>query len=360
MLKIATVFSGIGAFEQALNKKKIPHETLFACDNGERYLDLSKDEIISKFNNSDYKDINDYINYLYSTVNKPNYVKRTYEMNYTFDKWYEDIRFIDGNIYKGKIDILVGGSPCQSFSIIGKRGGLEDTRGTLFYDYARLIKESQPNAFIFENVAGLLNHDKGKTWETIHNVFEDLGYKWYMKVINSLDHGIPQQRKRVFIIGFKNKMVQFVFPKSRTLSKTMFDYLETIVNNKFYLGKKGFEFVTNSKYKNRAQVNNEIIRTQKANQQFNWNGDFYFEPIHNFAKRNQDIPSKAYISTFNGEKGVIRKLTHIELLRLMGFQDDFKIVSHDTQAYRQIGNSIVVTIFEDLIDNILPFLGEEV
>lgn len=356
-MNIATVFSGIGAFEQALCKKMINHKTIFACDNGERYLEKSKTEILETFIESKYVDLDKYINDLYNKTNRPNYVKQTYDMNYNYDHWYDDIRFIDGNKYLNKIDILVGGSPCQSFSIIGKRGGLEDTRGTLFYDYARLIKESKPKVFIFENVAGLLTHDKGKTWDTIHNVFEDLGYKWYMKVINSINHGIPQQRKRVFVIGFRHHIEDFSFPENRTLNTTMFDYLETIVDNKYYLGKKGFEFVTNPKYKNRAQVNSDIIRTQKANQQFNWNGDFFFETVQKFMERKQDIPKKAYVGIYNGEKGVIRKLTHRELLRLMGFSDDFKIVSHDTQAYRQIGNSIVVTIFEDLLDRILPLLG---
>ena len=176
MLKIATVFSGIGAFEQALKKKSIPHKTLFACDNGERYLNENVDEIILA-SKSSRVDIIEFVNHLYSNIKKPNYVRKTYEMNYSYDFWYEDIRFINGETYRNKIDILVGGSPCQSFSIIGKRGGLEDTRGTLFYDYAKLIKDSQPKAFIFENVAGLLTHDKGKTWETIHNVFEELGIK---------------------------------------------------------------------------------------------------------------------------------------------------------------------------------------
>jgi DNA (cytosine-5)-methyltransferase 1 len=358
LLKIATVFSGIGAFEQALNKKGISHITLFACDNGERNLELTKEEIINSLNKSNSDSINDHVNHLYSKLNKPNYVKETYDLNYTYNEWYEDIRFIDGKKYKDEIDILVGGSPCQSFSIIGKKGGLEDTRGTLFYDYARLIKESQPKVFIFENVAGLLTHDKGRTWGTIHKVFEDLGYQWYMKTINSIDHGIPQQRKRVFVVGFIKNRISFTFPKKRELKTTMFDYLETKVHKRFYLGKKGFEFVTNPRYKNRAQVNSNIIRTQKANQQFNWNGDFYFETVNSFAKRYEQIPSNAYVGDFNGELGVIRKLTHRELLRLMGFSENFKIITHDTQAYRQIGNSIVVTIFEDLIDCILPILED--
>lgn len=357
LLHIATVFSGIGAFEKALNNLKLEHKTLFACDTGERYLPETTDELISEFKNSSFQSINDFIRNKYSNLKKKNFVKETYSMNYDFEDWYDDIRFIDVSKYKNNIDILVGGSPCQSFSIIGKRGGLEDTRGTLFYDYAKLIKEIQPKVFIFENVAGLLTHDMGKTWDTIHNVFEELGYKWNMKIINSLDHGIPQNRKRVFVVGFRDTSTNFSFPKNRELNSTMFDYLDKTVENKYFLGKKGFEFVTNTKYKNRAQVNSNIIRTQKANQQFNWNGDFYFEPVQNFKNRKQDIPNRAYVGMFNNEEGVIRKLTPKECLRLMGFDDSFKIVTNDTQAYRQIGNSIVVTIFEDLIVSIISAMG---
>ena len=179
MLKLATVFSGIGAIEQALKQMEIPYEIVFACDNGERYLDIEYDEI-----NESVKDLKDRekqikISELYDNTGKINNVKKSYFANYDIseDRWYEDIRFLDGNKYNGKIDLLVGGSPCQSFSTFGKRRGLEDTRGTLFYDYARIIKEAQPKVFIFENVTGLLNHDKGKTWEVIKEVFESLNYE---------------------------------------------------------------------------------------------------------------------------------------------------------------------------------------
>jgi len=179
------------------------------------------------------------------------------------------------------VDVLVGGSPCQSFSIIGKRAGLEDTRGTLFYDFARLIKETQPKVFIYENVPGMLAHDRGKTWQVISEVFDSLGYKIYKDLLNAKDYGMPQDRKRLFVVGFRDHNVNFKFPQPIKLTTNFFDYLEDNrkVDPKHYLGQKGFEFVTAPKYRNRARVNPEIIQTQKANQQFNWNGDFVFVPL---------------------------------------------------------------------------------
>ena len=251
-----------------------------------------------------------------------------------------------------KIDIFVGGSPCQSFSVIGKRGGLEDARGTLFYDYARLVKEIQPKVFIYENVVGMLNHDKGKTWDIIKSIFESLDYKIYYEVLNSLDYGIPQDRKRLFVVGIKNKDSHFSFPPKTGCKYEMFDFLEENVDARHYLGKKGFEFVTNPNYKSRARINQKIIKTEKANQQFNWNGDFVFEKI-NYKKHDEDILRRAYLELWNGEKGVVRQLSYRECFRLMGFLDSFKIVTPNIWSYRQAGNSIVVNIFEAILKELM-------
>ena len=152
MLRLATLFSGIGAIEQALIQLNIDHEIVFACDNGERELSIPRESIEKEIKNMTYEE-----------------KKESYKANYKIndEDFYQDVRFLDGNKYKNKVDLLVGGSPCQSFSVNGKRGGFEDTRGTLFYEYARIINETQPKVFIFENVRGMLNHDNGKTWETI-------------------------------------------------------------------------------------------------------------------------------------------------------------------------------------------------
>ena len=358
-LRIATVFSGIGAFEQALKKLNRDYEIVFACDNGEREIKESSQDIFdyAKKNNLNSKELKAYVTSLYDLTKKPNRMKESYFANYDIDdnRWYEDIRFINGDEYNNKVDLFVGGSPCQSFSIIGKKAGLEDARGTLFYEYARLVNQMQPKAFIYENVPGMLMHDHGNTWKTIKEIFESLGYKLHVQILNAKDYGIPQDRKRLFVVGLKDKNLNFEFPKPIELTTTMFDYLEGNVATRFYLGKKGFEFVTNPKYKNRARINHKIIQTEKANQQFNWNGDFVFEPLSK-EKHNEEILDRAYIGEFNGQKGVIRQLTHRECMRLMGFPDTYKIVVPNVWAYRQAGNSIVVNVLEAIVKELLKTL----
>ena len=125
--------------------------------------------------------------------------------------WYEDVRFLDGKQYNGSVDLFCGGSPCQSFSTYGKKKGLEDARGTLFYDYARLIKEISPKVFIYENVKGLLTHDKGRTWEIIKNIFKKLNYKIYPKVLDAQHFGLPQMRERIFVVGIRNDIANYFF-----------------------------------------------------------------------------------------------------------------------------------------------------
>lgn len=361
MLRIATVFSGIGAPEQALHKLKINHQIVFACDNGERELDMPKNEIEEATCAMNNRDRNAYVKELYKSTHKTNFVKQSYFTNYNIneDQWYEDIRFIDGNEYRGKVDVLVGGSPCQSFSIIGKRAGLEDARGTLFYDFARLINEIEPQAFIYENVVGMLVHDNGNTWKHIKEIFNSIGYNINISVLNAMDYGIPQDRKRLFVVGFRNQNVKFQFPNPVDLTTTLFDYLEpSPVAARHYLGKKGFEFVTNPKYKNRARVNKPIIQTQKANQQFNWNGDFIFEDL-DVVKDNPEVMARAYVGQWHERTGVIRQMTYRECLRLMGFSDDFKVVVPNVHAYRQIGNSIVVNVLESIFTKIIDSINSD-
>ena len=149
-LRIGTVFSGIGAPEQALFRMGIKNKIVFACDNGEIELKESVEDIKKMIAGKSDSQTNKIIKTLYKSTNKKNYVKQSYFANYDIKEkdWYDDIRFLNGEKYVDKIDLLVGGSPCQSFSIIGKRAGLEDTRGTLFYDYARLISQTKPKVFV--------------------------------------------------------------------------------------------------------------------------------------------------------------------------------------------------------------------
>ncbi|MGN0031667.1 MAG: DNA cytosine methyltransferase [Candidatus Gastranaerophilaceae bacterium] len=355
-INLATLFSGIGSIEQAFKRLKIKHNIVFAGD-------------IDPF------------------------VKQSYFANYKINEedWHDDVTKFSAVKYKNKVDLLVGGSPCQAFSMVGKRKGLEDTRGTLFYDFARIVSESQPKVFIYENVKGLLNHDSGKTWDVVQSVFHSLGYKLFTKVLNSKDYGIPQHRERIIVVGFKDNSIDFTFPSAIPLTRTMQDFLEDYTDSKYYLKEKGVKFVTSTKNKIKryTQINGNIALCQKANQQFNWHGDFVFEEQKNdefdeFTFDVSKVEEKYYLSDkikkyvlaggtknfktsketdlkvarpllqtmhkmhragvdnyVTHNKGRIRKLTPRECLRLMGFKDDFKIVVSDTQMYRQAGNSIV-------------------
>lgn len=358
-IKIATMFSGIGAIEYAFKRLKLSTEIIFASD-------------IDKF------------------------VKQSYFANYKIleENWYDDVKDINGKKYKGKIDLLVGGSPCQSFSMVGKRKGFADIRGTLFYEFERVVKESEPKVFIFENVKGLINHDKGNTFATIKATFDKLGYKYFFQVLNAKNYGIPQHRERVYIIGFKDPSINFEFPEPIPLEYKMQDFLEDYTDSKYYLKKKGVKFVTSSKNRKKryTQINGDVAICQKANQQFNWHGDFVFESTDKaeFDEVIFDVNKveekyylsdkvKKYVLTegtknfktviktdlevarpllqsmhkmhragvdnyVTHNKGRIRKLTPRECLRLMGFRDDFKQKVSDTQMYRQAGNSIIVDV----------------
>lgn len=404
-IRLATLFSGIGAIEQAFIKTGLPHQIVFACDNGERdliplptaerkeYATLKKkedkketltDAEQDKLNSlnaeveAKYAEIKSHVLALKSKAAKVNYVKKvydkyagdqsdnvskTYSSNYKIrpSDYHADIRFMDGRDYAGKVDLLVGGSPCQSFSSNGRRGGIADTRGTLFYEYARIIDEVRPKCFIFENVKGMLVHDKKRTWPIIKQAFEELDYEIHLNhdkngnefpLLNAADYGIPQNRERIFLIGIRRDIKlrqKFSFPTPVELTGTVSDYLEPSVEASYYLGKKGFEFVTT--HPTRAQVGRPVMNCQKANQQFNWNGDFIFEPLSD--KHSDEILARAHVGRWNGQIGVIRKFTPRECLRLMGFPDSFKIVVDDTTMYRQCGNSIVVNVLEKLMEELI-------
>lgn len=352
-IKLATVFSGIGAIEQALLKMGIKYDIEFACDNGERELKISYEDIKKNCEGKTDEQINSYVKELYQNTNKPNYVKKSYFANYDIKEksWFEDIRFINGKKFESKVDLFVGGSPCQSFSISGKRFGLEDTRGTLFYDFARLVKDIQPKVFIYENVPGMLSHDLGKTWQIISEIFDQLGYSWKLFILNAKDYGIPQNRRRIYVVGFRKDLEikpTFEIPKIELTSEVK-DFLEDHVDELYYHGEKGFKWITKPKsLEKRVSINSKIARTQAANQQFNWCGDMRFEPVS-----NRKFSDRVYVGEFMGEKGVARKLTPRECLRLMGFSDNFKIVVDDCKMYRQAGNSIVVNVLENILKEII-------
>ena len=239
MLKLGTVFSGIGAVEHALERLGIQYEIEFACDNGERKLKTSYEDIEKVTRGMTNSERDKYVADLYDKETGINYVEQSYKANYKIDdsKFYQDVKLIDGREYKNKVDLFVGGSPCQSFSVMGKHGGLEEARGTLFYEYARLVEEIQPKVFIYENVTGMLKHDKGHTWEVISNIFDTLGYSWKYWVLNATDFGLPQNRRRIFVVGFRKELSSFfdsiMDPQKIKLKRDMSALLEDNIPNKY-------------------------------------------------------------------------------------------------------------------------------
>lgn len=439
-LKIGTLFSGIGAFEHALAQLKIPHEILFACDNGERELPLRYLDFFSLINGLNEKEIylfcekyincigvkkeyrhteiellyrvafqkdfnpdapivltynkknrkspikhkliltqnqivdltpgmslserESFVESLYNKMGEHNYVKDAYFANYNIseDRWHEDVRFLDASKFEGDLDILIGGSPCQSFSNYGHKLGLEDIRGTLFYDYARIIKESKPKIFIYENVENVTKNDKGKTWDVMLRVWESLGYNIEWSILDAKDYNHPQLRSRLFLIGFRKDIYKqkYAFPEKQKLTRKSIDFLETgEIPDIYYLGEKGFEWITTpSKNLRRSRVNQDIIGCQTANQQDNWIGDFRVEhpKLSHYANPRVHIGKYDFKDGKGEVDAVGRKMTPRECLNLMGFDESFKIVVKDSIAYRHSGNSIVVPVLKALIQSLKIYL----
>lgn len=377
MIKLATLFSGIGAVEQALIRLNKDYEIVFACDNGEIEIDVNVDEIkdtLAQITSPVEK--KRYIDELYSkSTRKQNYVKQSYLANYKIneDHFHLDVRFLDATTYRDQVDLLVGGSPCQSFSSVGFQGGLEDTRGTLFYDYARIIQEVRPKVFIYENVRGLITHDKGNTWKKIKHTFENiLGYKISNpQVLNAADYGIPQQRRRLFVIGIREDIVAkpFEYPIPigiENLKYTMQDFLEDnckydAEHHNFNFGQDGHIMIkkvkgkANDKFNLTPKVRDYVLKEGTKNFKTSTKTDL---PIARTLLKTMTQHHRAgvdnYITIGYDEDGqrILRGLSDRECLRLMGFPDAFKIVVSSQQMLKQAGNSIVVDVMMAILNSI--------
>lgn len=225
MIKVGTFFSGVGSPEQALVNLGIEHEIEFACD-----------------------------------IDK--YARQTYLKNFDCKNMYDDITSLNMKDLSS-VDLLVFGFPCQAFSMAGKRGGFDDTRGTLFYDALRYLQEHRPRYFIAENVKGLISHDNRKTFRTILDClsktenyqfqlspFDNLGYHVHYKVLNTKDFGVPQNRERIFIVGIRDdEDNNFTFPKPFYLENKLKDLLENDVDDKYYLSNKAVLKIEKSKFR---------------------------------------------------------------------------------------------------------------
>lgn len=366
-IKLATAFSGIGAIEQAYKRLGIDTEIVFACDNGEVLIDVDyKKEYEHVINLNGPSEKRKYVYDLYkSKSRRTNFVEISYKGNYKIDddNFFYDVKLLDGNDFKGKVDIFVGGSPCQSFSIAGARGGFEDTRGTLFYEYCRLVKEIQPSIFIYENVYGVLTHDKGKTWETMKNVFGELGYHFKWEILDARNYGIPQGRRRLFVVGFKNKNYfdKFEFPKPIPLKYIMHDFLlDNCADGNFNYDLNGDLVLTPGGQKVERFLSEKLVAyvMSPGTKNFMHPNDTKIDlPIARAILSTQGNTHRASVNNYVTTDGKIRALEPRESLRLMGFPDDFKINVSRAQSYKQSGNSIVVDVLMAIVREIQKATG---
>lgn len=259
-------------------------------------------------------------------------------------------------------DILLAGFPCQAFSMAGQRKGFNDTRGTLFFDVARIIKYHKPKVVFCENVKNLLNHDRGRTFKVIKNVLEELGYIVYYKVLNSKNFGVPQNRERIYIVAFRKDINHgfFNFPEETDSTKTIRDIMEDKeVSPKYYL----------------STVYLESLRRHKQRHESKGNGFGYeIRDIDSIAgaivcggmgrERNLIIDNRLTdfvpVTHIKGDinREFIRKMTPREWARLQGFPDDYKMVVADTHLYKQFGNSVTVPVIRAIAENIKKYITD--
>ncbi len=253
-------------------------------------------------------------------------------------------------------DILLAGFPCQAFSLAGQKKGFEDTRGTLFFDVARIVKFHKPKVVFCENVKNLVNHDKGKTFKIIKKTLNELGYRVFHKVLNSKDFGVPQNRERIYIVAFREDISpdRFIFPDKTDNTKVIADIIEEKETSpKYYL----------------SDVYLDSLRRHKQRHQDKGNGFGYeIRDVNSVAgaivcggmgrernliidKRLTDFTPVTHIKgKINRE--YIRKMTPREWARLQGFPDKFKLVVADTHLYKQFGNSVTVPVIKAIAEKI--------
>ena len=258
-------------------------------------------------------------------------------------------------------DILCGGFPCQAFSISGKRLGFEDTRGTLFFDIARIVKRHRPKVVFMENVKNLALHDEGRTFRVVAGTMEELGYTMFSKVLNSGQFGVPQHRERIYMVCFRKDILgdrSFVFPNHKTTSSLA----EVLEDNP-----------KDAKIIDRPDI--QIYRTIVSNQTDLFEGNLPNRPLQIGIVNKGGQGERIYdpighaitLSAYGGGagaktglyliNGVVRKLSPRECARLQGFPDDFIIHPNLQQAYKQFGNSVTINVLQYIVGEISKTLG---
>lgn len=356
-IKVASLFSGIGGFEQGFKNSKMNYELVFA-----------------------------------SEIDK--YATMTFSYNFPINNMRGDIKSINENDIPDH-DLLCGGFPCQSFSVAGKQKGFNDIRGTLFFDVVRIIKAKKPQYLFLENVKNLISHDGGNTIKTILQNISDCGYTFDITIINSNEAGVPQSRERTYIVGILNyKVEKFVEDKRNSTITTIKKWaneinlktmnffntiemhnkkiyikniLENDVDKKYYLNSDKAKKYINEFDKNELskKTDNKIIK------EFTLPRD-----VHNDLDRQRRVYSVYGISPTllarsdspkiifeENDTYYIRKLTPLETLRIQGFDNKFtdniqKNGMSDTQLYKQSGNAVSPPVITEIINNLMEFANE--
>jgi DNA (cytosine-5)-methyltransferase 1 len=260
-----------------------------------------------------------------------------------------DITKVDENSIPNH-DILCAGFPCQAFSISGKRLGFEDSRGTLFFDIARIAKAKRPKILFLENVNHFAKHDNGKTLHVVKTIIEELGYTFYYKVLNAVNYGVPQKRERIYMVCFRNDLVikKFNFPKPFPLKKHVEDYLLEDESQVEHLYVQRPDTYFNGRKDN--QYSNKPIRLGIVNKGGQGERIYSTKGIAiTLSAHGGGAFAKTGGYLINGK---IRKLHPRECARLMGFPDSYKICKNSNQAYKQFGNSVVI--------DVLQLIGQEI
>lgn len=274
------------------------------------------------------------------------YASQTYYSNFGEIPQGDITKIDEKNI--PSFDILLAGFPCQAFSIAGHRKGFEDTRGTLFFDVARIIKHHKPKVIFLENVKGLVGHNKGETFKIILETLEELEYSVKYKVLNAKDFGIPQNRERIYIIGFSEDDVNFKFPQSSSTLKDIADLLEKNIDKKYYYNEKPlFE-----------KIKDEVVN---KNSIYQWRRQYIRENktgvcptlTANMGTGGHNVP------IIKDQYG-IRKLTPKECLNFQGYPSNYRLPNIvDSQLYKQAGNSVVVDVVSKIATQIKSALKDK-
>lgn len=289
--------------------------------------------------------------------------QRTYYANYGEVPFGDITKESTKNYIPDGFDILCAGFPCQAFSLAGKKLGFAETRGTLFFDVAEILRRKQPKAIFLENVKGLAIHDKGKTLKVILNTLEEIGYVVPdPRIVNAMYFGVPQHRERIYIVGFRKDLgiskEDFVYPEQKEVTKHWIDIRETEpVPAKYYLSTQYMTTLENHKARHAAKGNGfgyEIIPDDGVANAIVVGG-MGRERNLIIDKRQKDLTPTTHIKGTVNTDGV-RRMTPREWARLQGYPDDFKIVVADASAYKQFGNSVAVPAIQATAEQILKTL----